>query len=320
MKIAFVGKGGSGKSTLAALFLLYLLEEKQTVWAIDADLNIHLPTLLDIDVPNEKALSIPKNTNAIKRHLIGDSTYISDPNKMYKTTPPSRGSNLVRIQADDPILKSYSSAYKTGFLSIVGTYEKEEIGRSCYHTNLSILENILSFTDTTESEWLVADMVAGIDAFSNTLHMQFDTLCLVVEPTMESVSVYKQYMELGKHAHVHSQVAVVANKVQDAEDEAFLQTHIQPEHFIGTLPHSPDLKRVRREGKALTNTLLQTLDSTLFTDVANTCRNHYTHPDKRLPALHTLHRAYIEKASVKNTAGDLSGQIDTSFSYRQAMS
>ncbi len=43
-------------------------------------------------------------------------------------------------------------------------------------------------------------MVAGVDAFANTLHAQFDLICLVVEPTKRSLEVFRHYLELAEEA------------------------------------------------------------------------------------------------------------------------
>src|SRR5688572_28540794 len=97
MKVAFVGKGGSGKTTLAALFSRSLQAGGRPVLAIDADINQHLAVALG--APESDASQLPALGNImhlIKEYLTGDNPRVT-PHTMIKTTPPGRGSRLVRI-------------------------------------------------------------------------------------------------------------------------------------------------------------------------------------------------------------------------------
>jgi CO dehydrogenase maturation factor len=315
MKVAFVGKGGSGKSTFTTLFFLHLVKQNQTVMCFDADLNIHVPTLLGIHFPEHKSLSLTQNTKKIREFLIGTSTKIKSISHFYKTTPPSQGVNLFEIEENNYILKNYSEQYKQSFVSVVGTYEAEEIGKSCYHTNLAILENILSFSQLKKDQWIVADMVAGIDAFSNTLHQQFDALFLLVEPTQESISVYKQYTALAKNAGMNNRLFVIGNKIEDKDDETFITSHIPRECYIGFLKKNSELKKLRQNNTPLSETIFSIIDESLFQKAADIAKKLQVDPQDRLQKLHTLHRTYVEQAYVKRAVGDITGQIDNNFTF-----
>jgi CO dehydrogenase nickel-insertion accessory protein CooC1 len=69
---------------------------------------------------------------------------------------------------------------------------------------------------------MVVDMVAGNDAFSNTLHSQFDVIFLVVEPTIESVAMVKNFLSLAEHSHGSSPMLLIGNKIEDQEDTDYL--------------------------------------------------------------------------------------------------
>src|SRR6185295_7909519 len=100
MRIAIVGKGGSGKSTVAAAVIQCLREMPQnTVWAIDADINMHLGPLLGIETAGDpsKHLSHPLAIETIKKYLIGKNARIASLAAFRKTTPPGSGSNLIAI-------------------------------------------------------------------------------------------------------------------------------------------------------------------------------------------------------------------------------
>lgn len=315
MRIAFVGKGGAGKSTFSTLFFLNLIKQSKNVMCFDADLNIHVPKLLGIDFPEKKSLSSNENTKKIREYLIGKSKKIQSTDHFYKTTPPSTGVNLFEIHPENKIVREFAEPYKDGYVAVVGTYETDEIGRSCYHTNLSVLENLLTFAKLNEDDWIVTDMVAGIDAFSNTLHKQFDVLFLVVEPTHESIAVYDQYLKLAKHAGMEDRLFVIGNKTEDHEDEKFITSNISADKYIGSLKKSPELKRLRQQGSPLTTEILASLDEALFERLVEISKKLKKNPNDRLKELHQLHLKYIDQDYVKNAVGDLSGQIDEEFQF-----
>ncbi|WP_344927401.1 AAA family ATPase, partial [Streptosporangium carneum] len=102
MRVAFVGKGGSGKTTLSALFARYVASQGAPVVAIDADINQHLGMALGMD---EAELPLPMGAHLteIKEYLRGGNPRISSAAAMVKTTPPGRGSRLLRLAEADPI-------------------------------------------------------------------------------------------------------------------------------------------------------------------------------------------------------------------------
>lgn len=313
MRIAFVGKGGAGKSTFSTLFFLNLIKQNKKAMCFDADLNIHVPKLLGMDFPEKKSLSSNENTKKIRKYLIGKSKKIQSVDHFYKTTPPSKGVNLFEIHPDNEVIIEFAEPYKDGYVAVVGTYEEGEIGRSCYHTNLSVLENLLTFAKLSDDDWIVTDMVAGIDAFSNTLHKQFDALFLIVEPTQESITVYDQYLKLAKHAGINDRLFVIGNKIEDKEDEKFIASNIPADKYLGSLKKSPELKKLRQQGSPLNTDILSSLDQPLFEKLVELSKKLRKDPNDRLKELYQLHLKYIDQDYVKNAVGDLSGQIDKEF-------
>src|SRR4051794_5259835 len=104
VKIAFVGKGGSGKTTLSSLFIRHLATTGRPVVAVDADINQHLGAALGLD--EDRAAALPAmggQLPTIKDWLRGDNPRIGSAAEMVKTTPPGRGSRLVRLGEDNPI-------------------------------------------------------------------------------------------------------------------------------------------------------------------------------------------------------------------------
>jgi CO dehydrogenase maturation factor len=225
VKIAFVGKGGSGKTTLSSLFVAYLADAGLPVLAIDADINQHLAVALG--APEEEALAWPTlgdNMALIKDYLRGDNPRIADAASMIKTTPPGRGSRLVRPFEDNPVFDACFRQLGGVRLGVTGQFDEDDLGVKCYHSKVGAAELLLNHLVDVEGEYVVMDMTAGADAFASGLFTRFDVTFLVCEPTVRSVGVYRQYADYARDYGVR--LVVVGNKVTDAEDVEFLQDQV----------------------------------------------------------------------------------------------
>ena len=128
MRIAFVGKGGSGKTTCTSLFIQSLFKKNPlTVWAIDADLNMHLADQLGCQeqARSLQHISAPDAEIDIKRYLMGKNDRIKDISHFRKSTPPTAQSNFVVVSdRHNYILEHYAAKHDNIFLSIVGSYNR----------------------------------------------------------------------------------------------------------------------------------------------------------------------------------------------------
>jgi CO dehydrogenase maturation factor len=308
MRVAFVGKGGSGKSTIAALFAHSRAQHNESVLALDADINIHLPTLLGVPAPAPSAhLSHAGTATAIRTALMSTNPRIQSLKHFVKSTPPTRTSPI--IDSTNPtLLLPYLTGSSNLRVGVVGTYEEESIGASCYHNNLAILENILSHTDDSGG-WVIADMVAGIDAFSNTLHAQFDLLVLVVEPTQRSISVWEQYYALAQSAGVDQHVCVVGNKMRSDDDIALFENAIPETHRIGYMIDDPAVRASDRTGAPLRSDALLPANTDILNTIATRARSSRAH-ETRTARLHALHRTYAAQGFIVERLGDITDQIE----------
>lgn len=318
MKIAFVAKGGSGKSTTTALFLKYIEARKKSYLCVDADINMHMMDLLGVSLEREKGISLKENQSDIKKFIRGNNERVHSADQIVKTTPPSFDSNFLYIKEKHPLIQKYAvPVQKNGYLMHVGTYEKEGIGESCYHTNLSIFEALVSHTITDDNHLLVADMTAGTDAFAGALHAQFDLVCLVVEPTKESVALARDYIELAKEGQVMRFMAIIANKVEDDEDVKYIENQLGLSALV-SIPMMKELKLSRREGKSIFDIEYSYPDErVLFDALFERAKENMLYADQRLSLLHTLHKKHVQADYIIGRHGDLSGQIDPTFSYHQ---
>ncbi|WP_236795966.1 AAA family ATPase [Amycolatopsis sp. GM8] len=225
MKVAFVGKGGSGKTTLTSLFAAYLAASGKPVLAIDADINQHLAAALGAS--EEEAVTLPTlgdHLPLIKEHLRGDNPRITSADAMIKTTPPGRGSRLLRPFAADPVLDQCFRMVSGVRLGATGRFTEDDLGVACYHSKVGAAELLLNHFVDEPGEYVVMDMTAGADAFASGLFTRFDVTLLVCEPTLRSVGVYRQYADYARDFGVR--LAVVGNKVTDDDDVAFLRDQL----------------------------------------------------------------------------------------------
>ncbi len=316
MRIAFVGKGGSGKTTYTSLFTQYgLTHSKQSVWAVDADLNMHLAEQLGVSVNNLKHISDPTSEKDIKKYLIGDSNKIKEISHFKKSTPPTKNSNFIIVKdSDNFILKNYSTRKDSLFLSLVGSYYTDSIGTSCYHNNLAVLESMLSHTIDRDST-VIVDMVAGVDAFAGTLHAQFDMIVLVVEPTKKSLEVYEQYKALSKEAGIWDEVFVVGNKINSDKDIEFIEKNIDKNKLLGYLHNSEHIREVEQGERELSIDNLEDKNKEVFSNVYKMLSSVDISYNERLKKLYRLHKNYIAQGHIKDRFGDLSDQIDFDFNF-----
>ena len=317
MKIAFVGKGGSGKTTISSLFAQHHSKTHSTL-AIDADINMHMAQLLNGTLPPKTHLISEKEpSEAIRNHLRGTNPRIKSNAHFKKSTPPGSGSHLVNItDPTDWLLSHYGQKISPSLTLItVGSYSEDGIASSCYHNNLSILENILSHT--IDRGTIVVDMVAGTDAFASTLFSQFDLLVFVVEPTTRSLAVLEQYLHLANHSGIASHLAVVANKIESADDYNFIASKVGADKIIGQLSRSSHLLKVDKGHELLNIDLLDPIDQEVFGGLAQALQERTIPMQDRLPSLWKLHEIYVSQGFVKDRFGDLTTQIDQEFIYPQ---
>ncbi|MER6352005.1 ATP-binding protein [Streptomyces sp. NPDC001634] len=225
MRVAFVGKGGSGKTTLSALFSRHLAHSEAPVVAIDGDINQHLAYALGLD--EDEVFAAPPlsaRTGEIKEYLRGTNPRIPSIEAMVKTTPPGRGSRLLRLLGDDEVHSHHVQEVGSVPLMVTGAFAESDLGVACYHSKLGAVEMYLNHLVDGPGEYVVVDMTAGADAFASGLFTRFDMTFLVVEPTRKSVSVYRQYRDHAAEFGVP--VAVVGNKVTGEDDLLFLKEHV----------------------------------------------------------------------------------------------
>jgi CO dehydrogenase maturation factor len=224
VRIAFVGKGGSGKTTLSALLSRHLARSGAPVLAVDGDINQHLAEALGHDGDDLGAAPLGAHMADIKDYLRGGNPRIASREAMIKTTPPGRGSRLLRLLGDDELHARHVRRVGDVPLMVTGEFDESDLGVACYHSKLGGVELYLNHLVDGPGEYVVVDMTAGADAFASGLFTRFDVTFLVAEPTRKGVSVYRQYRDHAREFGIR--IAVIGNKVTGEDDLLFLKEHV----------------------------------------------------------------------------------------------
>lgn len=310
MKIAFVGKGGSGKTTLCALMAKVLALHKYPVVAIDADINQHLANSLGNSVSFP---SLSSDFTSIKKFLAGSNIRIN-PKSMIKTTPPGKGSNFIKIDEQNPIFENFSSMKDGIRLMNVGEFESEDIGTKCYHSKNGIVELILNHTADKSEEYFLVDMTAGADAFSSGLFTRFDITFVVVEPTLQSISVFNQYK---KHAAQYNvKVKALANKVTEGDHE-FIKNTLS-EDLVASIPNSKVVRDLEKGIVRSVHELEKEVVSAMLIALGeiNSCRKNWSTYHKQAVDFHIKN---AQSWANEEEGIDLTSQIDPDFNIEHVI-
>ncbi|MDT0380267.1 ATP-binding protein [Streptomyces sp. DSM 42041] len=321
MKIAFVGKGGSGKTTLSSLFIRRLAAVGLPVLAVDADINQHLGVALGMD--EEAAAALPAmgaHLPLVKEHLRGSNPRIPSADKMIKTTPPGEGSRLLRVTEDNPVFDACARRVTldegTVRLLVTGPFTESDLGVACYHSKVGAVELCLNHLVDGRDEYVVVDMTAGSDSFASGLFTRFDVTFLVAEPTRKGIAVYRQYKEYARDFGVA--LHVVGNKVQDADDLAFLRSEVGDD-LLTVLGHS-DWVRSAERGRPHPFSALGETDAAALAALHIAADETYERRDweRYTQQMVHFHLRNAESWGNARTGVDLAAQVDPGFVLRES--
>jgi CO dehydrogenase maturation factor len=227
MKIAVSGKGGAGKTTVAALMAAELVRRGYRVTAIDADPN---PTL---------AVGLGLGAAPV--------TPLSDMADEIEDRVGSAGVIRLNPRVDD--LVDRIAVGRDGLqLIVAGGVSRGGAGCACPQGIL--LRRLLEHVVLSLEEAVVIDLEAGLEHLGRRTAEAADALLVIVDPTNASVETTHRIVRLAADIGL-KRVALVANRITDPSDLAFITERLPDIELAGAIPYSPAVLAAERDGRPL---------------------------------------------------------------------
>ena len=221
MKLAITGKGGVGKTTLASTLARLYADEGRPVLAADVDPDANLG--LALGMSQEEVDSIVPISKM--RTLVEERTGANEANKFFKLNP---------FVSDIP--EKYAHEVNGVKLLVMGTVDVG--GSGCVCPEHVMLKALLSALTYRKDDVVIMDMEAGLEHLGRGTAANMDQFLVVVEPCARSVQTYGNVKRLAADLGV-KRVRVVANKVRDERDEAYVRSVIPAEDFLVCIHYNP---------------------------------------------------------------------------------
>ncbi len=232
MKVAITGKGGVGKTTLSSTLARLYAAEGRTVLAADVDPDANLG--LALGLTQEEVDSIVPIS---KMHALAEErTGATGPGKFYKLNP---------YVADIPDI--YAKDINGVKLLVMGTVDLG--GSGCVCPEHVMLKAVLSSLTYRKNDVVIMDMEAGLEHLGRGTAANMDQFIVVIEPGSRSVQTYHNVKRLASDLGVKT-VRVVANKIRDERDEAFIRSAIPAGDLLGFIHYNPEIMDADRNGQS----------------------------------------------------------------------
>ena len=287
MKIGFLGKGGSGKTTITAAFTSWLEGNARRVIAIDGDVNTHLQDALNIA---SEPPQLGRLYDEIATYVRGERTDLGD-RPLLSTTPPSPQSRFITCTNNDPFLDRYAVTRGTLSFMRVGSFQEHDVGANCYHTKLHSMCVVLNHLKDTDDDWVVVDATAGVDTLSTSLVAAYDLNVFVIEPTLKSINVYRDYIATDPESATRT--VVLVNKVLSDSDMDFVRRALPDRCIVGSVSLSGALRHSEQGDRAAFKTFINEHDD-IWRALQSECARRRRSWGAFQSRLHDIHKKNCE--------------------------
>ena len=130
-------------------------------------------------------------------------------------------------------------------LLVMGTVDTG--GSGCVCPEHVMLKAMLSSLVLRRDDVVIMDMEAGLEHLGRGTASMMDQFIVVIEPGARSIQTYTRSKELARDIGI-TKVRVVAYKVRDESDKAFLRSRIPEEDLLGFLSYNPEVIDADRRG------------------------------------------------------------------------
>jgi CO dehydrogenase maturation factor len=230
MKISVCGKGGSGKSTIVTLLANEAQARGYRVLVVDSDeSNTGLFRMLGFSHPPVPLMELVGGKKGLKQKM-AQPNVLSEPR-----ITPDRIREPYLLQRDGLMLVS------------IGKILQSLEGCACPMGVLS--REFLKKLVLQEGELAIVDMEAGVEHFGRGVDTSIDSVLIVIEPPLESVSVGQKIHELASGMGIYN-VWAIMNKVPSEEIAARLKAELEKSHIevVGCLHQDVDIINSSMDG------------------------------------------------------------------------
>ncbi|MDD4753155.1 MAG: P-loop NTPase [Desulfitobacteriaceae bacterium] len=213
MKIAVSGKGGVGKTTISAYFLQKFAEEGYQVYAVDADPDLSLGTVLGL----ENSVIAGLKPIVDMRDVIAEKS--------------GGGGAFYTLNPDiDDVLEEYS--INMGNIKFFKMGAVKQGGTACYCRENSFLNSLMNSLLLKKNDVVVLDMGAGIEHLTRGTSKGVDAIVVVTEPSKVSVRTAQVVTDLARDLGV-ANVKYIGNKIRRPEEKEFLKKNLPEGDIVG---------------------------------------------------------------------------------------